>query len=205
MKKVIFIQIVFVLIPILVFAQSKESFDYVSIFHEDVAAVKKGNLWGFINGDGNIIIDFRDDLVLTETEDGMYPVFKNDRCLISKNKNDIPYFGYIDKSGKTVIEPQFLKASNFNNNAAFALKLVTEVIGTNELLNKRMVYHKYFEVIIDHDGNIKDYLSEPINVILDKKFIKKPLKITSKFISDQLIATMNKDGKWTIRTYEQLN
>ncbi|WP_100609886.1 WG repeat-containing protein [Confluentibacter lentus] len=203
MKKVIFMQILFVLIPILGFTQSQESFDYVSKFHEDVAAVKKGNQWGFINGNGNIVIDFRGDLVLTETEDGMYPVFKNDRCLISEIKNDIPYFGYIDKSGKTVIEPQFLKALNFNYNAAFALKLVTEVIGTNEILNKRMVYHKYFEVIIDTNGNVKDYLSEPINIILDKKHIKKPLKITSKFISDQLIATMNKDGKWNIRKYEQ--
>ena len=35
---------------------------------------------------GNIVIDFRSDLVSTETEDGTYPVFKNDRCLISKNK-----------------------------------------------------------------------------------------------------------------------
>lgn len=203
MKKVIFMQIVFLLIPILGFSQSQERFDYVSKFHEDVAAVKKGNQWGFINNRGDIVIDFRGDLVATETEDGSYPIFKNDRCLISKNKNDIPYFGYINKLGETVIEPQFLKASNFNNHIAFALKLVTEVIGTNELLNKKMVYHKYFEVIIDHNGHVKDYLSEPINVILDKKFIKNPLKITSKFISDQLIATMDKNGKWTIRTYEK--
>lgn len=203
MKKVIFIQMVLMLFPILGFTQSKESFDYVSKFHEDVAAVKKGNQWGFINDQGNIIIDFRGDLVLTQTADGMYPLFKNDRCLISEIKNNLPYYGYINKKGTTVIEPQFLKAENFNNNVAFALKVVTDVLGTNELLNKRVVYHKYFEVIIDKDGNVKDYLSEPINIILDKKFIKKPLTITSKFISDKLIATVNKDEKWIIRKYEQ--
>lgn len=202
MKRVLFMQIIFVLIPMLLFAQSQESFDDVSKFHDGLAAVKKGSQWGFINEEGNIAIGFRDDLVLTKTEEGMYPIFKNGRCLISESKNDIPYFGYINKNGETVIEPQFLKALNFNNNVAFALKLITDVIGTNELLNKRMVYHKYFEVIIDTDGNIKDYLSEANNVILDKKFIKKPLTITSKFISDQLIATMDKNEKWVVRKYE---
>lgn len=196
MKKLLFILLI---IPVFVLAQTMEELDFVSSFSDGAAAVKKGNQWGFINEKGDIIIDFRGDLVLTGSDDGMYPVFKNNRCLISKNINDIMYYGYIDKSGETVIEPIFLNALNFENNKAIALKLTKENVGKNEVLGKNIIYHRYYEVVIDTDGNIIGYLNpKGVNIVLDKKFIKAPPKITSNKISDNIYKVLGDNKKWTI-------
>ncbi|TGV04341.1 WG repeat-containing protein [Flavivirga rizhaonensis] len=197
MKKIL---IILILIPVFAFAQTTEELDFVAPLNDGIAAVKKDNKWGFINNKGTIIIPFRGDLVLTETDSYNYPIFKNNRCLISENRKGIEYFGYIDKTGKTIIETKFLNASNFNNNHALVLELTTKIVGENEILKKRMVYYKYFEVVINTQGDIKDYLSDPINVVLDKKFLKKPPRITSKFVSNTLVATLNKNKKWIIKS-----
>ncbi|MFT7252255.1 MAG: hypothetical protein ACI9FW_002015, partial [Flavobacterium sp.] len=42
---------------------SAENIDYISPFYDGVAAVKKGNNWGFMDKKGTIIINFRNDLV----------------------------------------------------------------------------------------------------------------------------------------------
>ena len=156
---------------------------------------------GFINDKGDKIIDFRNDLVLTKTDNVHYPVFHNNRCLISEKKDGILYYGYIDKTGKKVIEAKFLNASNFNNNVALALEVLSQTKGTNDILNKPVVYYKYFEVTIDTDGNIKEYLNpNGNNIALDKKFIKNPPKITSILISDKLVATLNENNKWVLKS-----
>lgn len=118
MKKAI---ILFFLIPFLGFSQITDKLDYVSPFNEGYSAVKKGNQWAFINQKGNIVIDFRDDLVLTETNKEKYPIFVNERCLISEKKDGISYFGFIDTSGKTVVEPLYLNAANFNEEFAIVI------------------------------------------------------------------------------------
>ena len=127
MKRMIIPLVMVLIAPILCFPQAIENIDYISPFNEDVAAIKKGNLWAFIDASGTMIIDFRDDVVVTKNGDEDYPIFKNDRCLISHMKDGINYFGYIDKTGKTVIEPQFLNATPFENNVAVVLKLTEEV------------------------------------------------------------------------------
>lgn len=193
--------IILLIIPVFAFTQTTEELDFIAPIYDGVAAVKKDNAWGFINDKGVIIINFRDDLVLTKTNDGNYPIFKNDRCLIVEKREGITYFGYIDKTGETVIEPKFLNAFNFNDNHAIVLKLITEVIGINEVLKKRVVYHKYFEVIINLDGHIKEYLNpKGVPVVLDKKFLKEPPKITSRFISKNIIAIMNEHKKWVVKS-----
>lgn len=196
MKKQLFILLV---IPVLAFAQTKEALDFVAPFNDGVSAVKKDNSWGFINDKGDIIIPFRNDLVLTQIDGNNYPVFKNNRCLISEKKEGISYFGYIDKSGKTVIEPSFLNASNFNNSKAIALHIIKEKLGNNDVLGKTIVNYRYYEVTIDVNGNIENYLNpKGLNVVLDKKFLRKPPKITSKIISERIYAVMSENNKWKI-------
>jgi hypothetical protein len=183
---------------------SAENIDYISPFYDGVAAVKKGNNWGFMDKKGTIIINFRNDLVSTKIDNDNYPIFSSERCLISNEKNGIPYFGYIDKSGNTVIEPQFLNATNFNKNAAIVLKLVKEQLGTNELLMKNVVSYDYFEVVIDKDVKTIQYLSkEPIHITLANQNMKNKPVITSRFISDNLIAVRNNNKNWTIKTINE--
>ena len=198
MKKVL---IILLLIPVFALTQTTEELDFISPFNDGVAAVKIGDSWGFINDTGHIIIALRDDLVLTNSDDGNYPLFKNNRCLISNKKDGISYFGYIDKTGKTVIETKFLNASNFNNNQTMALEVIKKKIGDNKALGKNIVYYRYYEVIIDNIGAVKTYLNpKGVNVVLDSDFLKNPPKITSKYISDNLVATPNENNKWVIKS-----
>ena len=200
MKKTIIILIAVVLIPFFGVTQTIENLDYISSFNDGVAAIKKDNQWGFINKDGDIVVNFRKDLVTTKSKDGNYPIFKDGRCLIVNKKNGISYFGYINTSGKTVIEPRFLNATNFDNNIATVLELTKEETGKNPALGKNVVFYKYFEVTIDTSGSIKNYLTvKGVNVVLDKDFLRQPPKFTSKQISDNLIAIKNEKGKWTIK------
>lgn len=189
-----------VLISVSSFTQTLENLDYISSFNDGVAAIKKDSQWAFINKDGDIVVNFRDDLVTTKSLDGNYPIFKNRRCLIVNEKDGISYFGYINTFGKTVIEPRFLNATNFNNDLAAVLELEKEEVGKNTALDKNVVYYKYYEVTIDTDGNVKDYLTQKgVNVALDKQFLRKPPKFTSRQISDNLVATKNEKGKWTVK------
>ncbi len=188
------------LIPVFGFTQTIEDLDYISTFNEDLAAIKKNNQWAFINKEGNLVIDFRDDLVLSSNEHSKYPIFKNGRCLIVQEKEGISYFGYIDENGKVIIEPQFLNASNYHNNVAIVLKLVKNEVGGNSLLGKNVVNYKYFEVNIDTSGNVLDYLTtEGTNLTLDKEFLQNPPKITYKQISDNLYAVLNENKTWSIK------
>lgn len=197
MKKLL---ITLLLFPLLGFAQTIENIDYISPFHDGVAAIKKGEKWAFINQEGQIVVEFRDDLAVTKTDNASYPIFSNERALVAHQKDGILYYGYIDKTGKIAVKPQFLNATNFNNDAAIALKLVKEESsGMNELMKNIVSYH-YFEVVIDKDGKIDQYLSEdPIHITLTKEKMRNKPEITSKFISDKLITFKNKDKKWTIK------
>ncbi|MGI9552355.1 MAG: WG repeat-containing protein, partial [Aurantibacter sp.] len=63
--------------------------DEVAPFNEGLAAVRKGNEWGFINKEGILVIDFRGDLHWDKGADTSksditgirYPVFKEGRCM----------------------------------------------------------------------------------------------------------------------------
>lgn len=173
MKKII---ILFILIPFLGFSQIKDKLDYISPYNEGFSAVKKGNQWAFINLKGNIVIDFRDNLVLTETNNKKYPVFINERCLISEKKDGISYFGYIDTSGTTIIEPQFLNATNFDEEFAIAIELYKEILGKNNILDKQTVRYESTEVIINKSGIIIRKLTEPKGLALSRNYINKPQK-----------------------------
>tara|TARA_R110002049_G_scaffold55337_3_gene153605 strand:- start:8118 stop:8723 length:606 start_codon:yes stop_codon:yes gene_type:complete len=198
MKKLL---IILLLIPVFVFAQTTEQLDFVAPFNDGLAAVKKNSSWGFINDEGNLVIAFRNDLVLTKTDDYEYPVFNDNRCLISENKKGVTYFGYIDKTGKTAIAPRFLNALNFNNNKAIALDIIKEKLGNNDVLGKNVVNYRYFEVTMDSNGNVENYLNpKGVNVVLDRKFLRKPPKITAKKISDNIYAVITENNRWKIVT-----
>lgn len=199
-----FIILALLLMPIFASAQLLENLDYISPAHENLVAIKKGDQWAFINTDGELVIGFRKGLVLTETEQGAYPMFSDGRCLVIEEKKGIPYYGYMDTSGQLAIKPQYLNASNFKNGRAIVLKLNEEEAGRNEALDKRIVYYRYFEVVIDPDGDVKTYLTKKgTNVVLDKKFYPKKPKITSRFISDRAYAVRNDKNKWDVRHINQ--
>lgn len=199
MKRGLFLALIITMSPFFGHTQSTENLDYISPFHNDLAAIKKDGQWAFMDRKGDVVMTYRTDLALTISKDDSYPIFYNNRCLIEQKKNGISYFGYIDTSGNVVIEPQFLNATNFNNEKAIALEVIKETVAQNRALDKNIVYYRYYEVVIDMDGKINKYLNpEGVNIVLDKKHLREPPKITSQILSDGLVAVKGKNKKWSL-------
>lgn len=197
MKKILVFIILFSLQPF-GFSQVISNLDEVAPVNEDLVAIKKGTQWGFINKEGLLVIDFRDDFVLDNEKLNTPPYFKDGRCLIKKLFNDKYLFGYIDAYGNEVIKTQYLNASNFSNGYAIIIKLLEEKIGYNEILKKDIITSKFEEFIIDIDGGIVKYLENPRNYIPSIVKPEKPPIFHSKFVAPHLIAVMKKDKKWDI-------
>ena len=194
------ILIILIFIPFIGISQTLENIDFISPFHDGLSAVKKGNNWAFVDQKGSIIIDFREDLVKTKTDKGYYPLFSNGKCIIAQKKDDILYYGFIDKKGNISIEPQFLNVLNFQGNKTLALIVHKETIGFNDIFKKDVVNYHYFEVVIDENGNSLDHLTQ-LALHISPKYSKskEPPVITSKFISDNLIAVKSDENKWNLR------
>lgn len=206
MKRTI-ILIIFSIIYSFGFTQVIRDADVFTPFHDGLTAVKKNNQWAFFNQEGVKVIDFRNDIVVTMDdhfvdENGVYsvsyPLFKENRCLIRKLIDGYYHYGYIDKTGKVVIAPEYVNASNFVNGYAIIIKFVKNVIGENDVLNKRIVSYKLEEYIIDHTGKMVMYLDNARNSTPTK--IKKNSRpgFESKFMAPHLIAVKTKNKTWDI-------
>ncbi len=182
------------------FAQVLKDVDEIFPFQGELVAIKKGSLWAFINSDGVKVIDFRNDLVATKDETTLksYPLFMEDKCLIRKKINGIYYYGYIDKSGKTIIEPKFLNATNFKNGYALIIQLENSKMGSNSILGTSITNTKLEEYVIDSSGNTVKYLENARGYTSSKK----PPAINAKFISTNLVAVKGLNGKWTVHKFQ---
>ena len=204
MKKLMFVCIAILCVPFIAVGQNLDNIDFISPFNDGICSIKKGNAWAFIDAQGSFIIDFREDLVPTKIGEDYYPIFRDNRCLVSQKIDGIAYFGYIDKLGKTVIKPEFLNATNFDDGLAIVLKLNKEKLGENEVLGKPVVSYSYTEVIINPKGEIIEYLTDPIHISLTAKNFRTPPLITSKLISGNLVSVVDKNNKMSIkRIYSQ--
>ncbi|MCL8006891.1 WG repeat-containing protein [Gelidibacter japonicus] len=203
MKRSYFLIFITVFFTTVLYSQNIDNADFVSPMNDGMVAVKKGNQWGFINSEGNVAINFRNDLVVSTTADGSFPIFQNGRCLITQKKDGIDYYGYIDHTGKTVIEPQYLNATNFKDNVAIVLVLRRNELSQNIALNKPVVNYDYFEVAINLEGEVITYLTqEPVHITLSAEKLRKPPVIYSKALSNTLFAVMNPQKKWSILKVE---
>lgn len=108
MKQFIITAALLILLPTATFSQSVENLDEIAPFSEGLAAVRKGNQWGFINTEGDLVIDFRSDLHWNSNADTSksdvsgvrYPTFHEGRCLITKMVEDkVSVYGFIDTQG----------------------------------------------------------------------------------------------------------
>lgn len=200
MKKLKLLITALMFIPLTVVTQELQDIDFISPFNDGLSAIQKNDKWAFINKEGEIVIDFRDDVVLSTLENDSYPIFNSGRCLIVQKEDGISYFGYIDKTGKSVIKPKYLNATNFNNGIAVILELHKNIVGQNDALDKTLVRYTYTESSINVNAETVHYLSEePTHVTLSKDFLKEPPQIKSKFITENLIAVQTKDHNWSIK------
>lgn len=195
MKQSILILLILTSLPFFTNAQVLTKIDEVTSFQDGIGAVKKDNTWGFINDTGKLVIDYRKDIVLT---DGV-PVFSDGLSLIEEERDGITYYGYINPNGEKVIPAEYLAATNFKDGYARVIKHYREETGTVNALGKDIVNYSYNELLIDSKNKTVQHLRGPIHLLFDLKQIKKdPPVITSKFLSDNLIAVLKEDNTYSI-------
>ena len=190
-------------IAALSYSQELENLDFISPMYDGLSAVEKDGKWGFIDETGKMVIDFREDLVISKSYGYDFPIFSNNRCLVKEVRDGVTYFGYIDREGKQVVQANYLNATPFLDGVAMVLALTKETPGKNDLLDKKLVYYKYYEALIDLNGEVIYNLMEtPKPVTLDKEYLRKPPKFQHKLIGQNLYAKMNKDRSWTVMKIE---
>ena len=99
--------ILILLVPFFMNAQELQDLSYVGSLHNGYAPVKKNNQWGFINSTGDLIVNFRNDLIENEevsvsgdlgVATQKVPVMQENRAIIKKNIQGVNYYGFIDKN-----------------------------------------------------------------------------------------------------------
>lgn len=187
-------------------AQNLENIDEIAPFSDGLAAIRKGKQWGFINEEGTLVINFRDDVYWNKTVDSSrtdilgiaYPMFNEGLCIITKTVEDgVPLLGYMDKTGTTVIEPQFLNIFPFKNGLATGVLLDKTIKGENEF--KLQIYeYKFFDVLFTTSGEITDYFEKRDNIQMTIKRYETP-KIGAKILANGLVAVEIPTQGWQIR------
>lgn len=174
------------------FGQDRE-YHAIGELSDGLIAVQQDGKWGFIDTQGNLVIDFRDDLVI----EGKAPVFHDGLALIRKMDNGIPYYGYIGSDGATVVKPEYLCTTPFKDGHAIVIKMEEQVRGMNEYLNKKIIDRNFDEVLINSKGEELKYLTQHEGVLLDPKRYKEPA-IMSKLLGSGIVAVKTESGHWKI-------
>lgn len=197
--------IVFAL-PIASIAQSLDGIDEIAPYNEGLAAVRKGNQWGFMNEEGTLVIDFRDDVYWNKDADTAksdvtgvrYPMFHEGRCLITKNVEDgVPLYGFIDTEGNTVIEPRFLNIYPFKDGYTTGVLFDKTLKGKNEF-NFNIYEFKFFDVLVNTTGKVEAYFDRRQNIQMTRKRYQLPA-IGAKLLVNGVVAVHHKDKGWEVR------
>lgn len=179
--------------------------DEVRPFSEGLAAVRKGNRWGFINTDGQLVINFRSDLVWSTEADKSkmdirgvrYPKFIDGLCMNKALTDEgIPLYGFIDAKGEQVIQPEFVNITQFADNKAIGIFAKRTFRGQNEIKINVFDY-SFIEVLINTKGEILWPIMERDHILMSTRRFELPL-LRSKIISQDLIAAKNNDSEWEI-------
>ncbi len=198
---------VFLWIPLLSFTQVLEDLDIIAPYNEGLAAVKKGDKWGFIDEKGNLVIDFRDDLVWnekaiesnTDITGIKYPQFINGRCLIQELLKDeeIYVYGFMDTSGNTVIKPEYLNVTQFDQGYAIGILMTKTLRGKNEF-QLDIFQYRFSEVILDSSGEVMRLITLRDHIQMSKKRYKLPA-LRARLINPGLLMVLNEKNKWEVR------
>jgi hypothetical protein len=187
------------------FGQDLKDLDEVTPFSEGLAAVRVGNQWGFINEAGDLVIDFRDDLVWNKFADKerkgiegvRYPRFRDGLCMIREmlEEEEIYVYGFIDKTGTVKIKPEYLNVTEFNQGYALGILMTKTFRGKNNF-QLNIYDYKFSEVILDQKGDIMRLLAKRDNILMSKRRYELP-ELHAKMLSKNL-AAVKKGDNWEL-------
>ena len=205
MKRIIVVFMVVLALPVMAFSQDLKGIDEIAPFSDGLAAVRQGNQWGFINQEGALVIDFRSDLLWnkdantsrSDIKGVRYPMFKEGKCIVWKMEGDIPLYGFMDKTGVVVIEPQFLNVRSFENGYTTGVLFRKVLMGQNEI-KMSVFYYKFNDVLMDSSGKIVEFFGERENIQMRKNRYELPSIWVNK-LSDKAVAVKTKGKGWDVR------
>lgn len=205
----------FMTIPFVMGAQTLETINDSTIkikeltevgpFSEGLAAVRKGDKWGFIDQKGNLAIDFRGDVVWDQNADESrsdikgirYPKFKNGLCIIQEIKDEgIPYYGFMDTQGQIVIEPEYLNVTGFKEDRAIGIYCRRTFRGKNNF-QLNIYEYAFTEVVLNTKGEIIWPIGKREDISMAKRRYQMP-ELTASFISPDLMLIKAGDNDFQI-------
>jgi hypothetical protein len=102
-------------------------FDYALTFSEGLAGVQIMNKWGYIDSTGQIIIQPQFDDIPGNFKEGIARISKFDKNPALYQDSELiitgSRFGYADREGKIVIEPQYRQAYDFSEGLAAVMRI----------------------------------------------------------------------------------
>lgn len=205
MKNIVFILLF--LFPLSMWSQAVKDVEYIGSGNEGYFPVLKEGKWGFMDSLGKLTVDFRTDLIHNKKKAAgrdvgvasmSYPVLSQGRAITRKDLNGIPYYGYINEKGEEIVKPQYLNLSNFKDDYAFGLKIEERYLGRNDLLDIKIKSYKYDVVLLDRNGEIKQYLAGPFPIGLAKEKLRQAPPINVRMLKSNLVAVKNPAGKWEV-------
>lgn len=174
-------------------AQKQIFFEQVGLFNEGLAPVLLDNKWGFIDTEGNVVIEPKFVAFLTNFSE--LPYFSEGLTPIVDPETE--RVGFIDKKGNIVIKPKFYSAKNFSEDVAFAGTQEDYVIidKSGNIIAQKFVALNGFYSSFSHNRAIVQ--KEFSYGYIDKqgKFVIKPVYDEARDFSNGL-AAVKKDGKW---------
>ena len=115
--------------------------------------------------------------------------------MIQKRKvNNIPYYGFIDTSGETVIQPEYLNITEFDQENAIGIYVREMFQGQNEI-KMDVVEYIFTEVVVNVDGEIVWPIVEREHALTAKSRYEIP-ELRAKLIGTDLLIFKTKDDKW---------
>jgi len=178
--------------------------DEVAPFSEGLAAVRKGEQWGFIDKEGDLVIDFRNDVVWNRQESNVpgvsgirYPEFKESLAVISRDTDEgIPLYGFINTKGETVIEPEFVNITTFEDGHAVGIYGNKTFRGKNEF--QLDIYdYTFTEVVVNTEGEMIWPVQQRQGILMSKRRFKLP-ELHTRILSEDLLTVKGNDNKWKI-------
>ena len=183
-----------------------EGLDEVTPYHDGLAAVRKGSQWGFIDPDGNLVIDFRNDLVwkgdAAPGDSGVdaipYPRFRDGRCMFeAKGDDDIPVYGFIDRTGKIAIAPEYLNLTEFTDGYAVGVFVKKTFRGKNKF-QLNIFDYSFMEGVLNPEGEMVWPIGERQNILMQLRRYEMP-SLTARITGNGLLVVESQPGKWEIR------
>ncbi|SMG18513.1 WG repeat-containing protein [Arenibacter troitsensis] len=206
MKNIIITAFAMFMFPNVFHSQTVKNIEEIAPFNEGLAAVRQGNQWGFINEEGQLVINFRNDIYWNQDADTskkdisgvQYPMFNEGRCLITKIVEDgVPVFGFMDTKGNVVLEPQLLNVYPFKNGFTTAVLFEKSMKGKNEF-NLDIYEFKFHDVMLDISGEIVEFFNRRYNIQMTKKRYQRP-SVGVKQLSKGLVGVHTQDQGWEVR------